>query len=379
MESLIDDIYATVVRPDLWPAVLQKVTAATGSRDCVVHTVHKTSAIPTENSLLSVDGSRFLHDHYSQHPEISDSRTAIAFLTKEGLIFDDSSFLSFQAMNRDPFYQEVLRPIDYWFVSALIVANTRVHETHLLAGVALQRSKAQGPIEGASRESWEFLAPHLGRAVRLGLRFNNLYDDSDIGSPFGLEITECGFDARGKIVAGDGVLDDWQAVGICDKDPHGCLRFRDRRVHQLFDHCMRRAQRNAASYDTSGSCEGPDATWSVAFTSGNHDAWEHLPHLSQCTLIARIQRAPMPAPRPHLSPAEDRLLHHLVEGLSLRGAADQLGVSYETVRSQCKSAMAKLGAHSRTELVLSWRDATKRKRPSLRNIAPATRHSKAKR
>jgi DNA-binding CsgD family transcriptional regulator len=53
-----------------------------------------------------------------------------------------------------------------------------------------------------------------------------------------------------------------------------------------------------------------------------------------------------------LTPAEARLVVHLVAGASLRSCATALGIKYETVRSCLKSAFRKTGAHRQAELVL---------------------------
>jgi len=54
-----------------------------------------------------------------------------------------------------------------------------------------------------------------------------------------------------------------------------------------------------------------------------------------------------------LTPAEARLVIHLVAGASLRSCAKAAGIQYETVRSYLKSAFRKTGTHRQAELVLT--------------------------
>jgi DNA-binding CsgD family transcriptional regulator len=54
-----------------------------------------------------------------------------------------------------------------------------------------------------------------------------------------------------------------------------------------------------------------------------------------------------------LTPAEARLVVHLVTGTSLKSSAKVFGVSYETVRRQVKSVFHKTGTHRQSELVLT--------------------------
>jgi DNA-binding CsgD family transcriptional regulator len=54
-----------------------------------------------------------------------------------------------------------------------------------------------------------------------------------------------------------------------------------------------------------------------------------------------------------LTPAEARLVVHLVTGTSLKSSAKALGVSHETVRRQVKSVFRKTGTHRQSELVIT--------------------------
>jgi DNA-binding CsgD family transcriptional regulator len=53
-----------------------------------------------------------------------------------------------------------------------------------------------------------------------------------------------------------------------------------------------------------------------------------------------------------LTPAQARLVVHLVAGTSLRSCAKALGIKYETARSYLKSVFLKTGTHRQAELVL---------------------------
>jgi DNA-binding CsgD family transcriptional regulator len=53
-----------------------------------------------------------------------------------------------------------------------------------------------------------------------------------------------------------------------------------------------------------------------------------------------------------LTPAEARLVVHLITGESLRPCAKALGIKYETVRTCLKSVFQKTKTHRQAELVL---------------------------
>jgi DNA-binding CsgD family transcriptional regulator len=53
----------------------------------------------------------------------------------------------------------------------------------------------------------------------------------------------------------------------------------------------------------------------------------------------------------NLTPAEMRLVRKLIDGKSLRSAAEALGITYETARSRLKSIFQKTRTHRQAELV----------------------------
>lgn len=57
---------------------------------------------------------------------------------------------------------------------------------------------------------------------------------------------------------------------------------------------------------------------------------------------------------PHLSPRERSVLKLLLTGLSERGMADALGLSYHTTHQYVTSVYRKFGVHSRAELTARW-------------------------
>jgi DNA-binding CsgD family transcriptional regulator len=54
-----------------------------------------------------------------------------------------------------------------------------------------------------------------------------------------------------------------------------------------------------------------------------------------------------------LTPAEARLVIHLIQGTSLKSSAQALGVKYETARTCLKSVFQKTGTHRQPQLVLT--------------------------
>jgi DNA-binding CsgD family transcriptional regulator len=79
-----------------------------------------------------------------------------------------------------------------------------------------------------------------------------------------------------------------------------------------------------------------------------------------------------------LTPAEARLVVHLVTGASLRSCANALGISYQTARGHLKSVFVKTGTHRQTQMLLavivaSERTESKVSLSSSRGLSPETR------
>ena len=65
-----------------------------------------------------------------------------------------------------------------------------------------------------------------------------------------------------------------------------------------------------------------------------------------------VPRADFIEKRFDLTPAQARLVSHLVAGVSLRSSAKALGIKYETVRTYLKSVFQKTKTRRQAELVM---------------------------
>ena len=81
---------------------------------------------------------------------------------------------------------------------------------------------------------------------------------------------------------------------------------------------------------------------------------EHLPQALRSGELASAPSFGKPMPEAdgwHETPAEFRLCDALARGLSLKACAQQWNRSYDTLRSQLKSILAKTGTHRQPELI----------------------------
>jgi DNA-binding NarL/FixJ family response regulator len=67
--------------------------------------------------------------------------------------------------------------------------------------------------------------------------------------------------------------------------------------------------------------------------------------------------APTPAPadwRDDLTPAESRVLHHLLTGATNKTIAESIGRSEATIKNQIAAIYQKSGIHNRAKVVAEW-------------------------
>jgi len=97
--------------------------------------------------------------------------------------------------------------------------------------------------------------------------------------------------------------------------------------------------------------ETPPARLLEAITEAHHGGAPMSPEIAR-KVITLFQKTGKPEKFDgHLTPQEGRLLKLLVEGYSYRGAADQLGISINTIRDHIRSIYDKLHVHSKSEAV----------------------------
>ena len=75
--------------------------------------------------------------------------------------------------------------------------------------------------------------------------------------------------------------------------------------------------------------------------------------------------------RKHLSPAEQRVVEKIGEGLALKTIADQLGKSQSTVKHQLANAIRKVGAKNRYQLFVILQTHSRRNERASPNHALA--------
>jgi DNA-binding CsgD family transcriptional regulator len=304
-------------------------------------------------------------DRYIAHYAQLDPRHAYAKRAPAGTRFTDYHFTTEPEMARSEFYEDYLARNDWGYVGAIMLKN----DAGSFAGIAIQRSRRQGPFEPDELDLLDRLAPHLTRALRLQTRFVALeaqrWADQTVHDrlPFAVILV----DERGRIVSQNQAATDLLAAGDGLTARHGCLRL----AHPADQAVLDRLIRGAAATSDGQSAEGGGAMALRRPSMRRPLGVFVMPIPRQRNAFALDLGAPAPAalvivtdpetaPQAPaaglqrlygLTPAEVGLAQALAAGRSLHEYADAARVTCETARWRLKQVLAKTDTHRQAELV----------------------------
>lgn len=364
ISEAIRDVYGNAGRPDGWAAVLQIVTQITGAGSgCIV--VSRGNAPGTSvNCYTGIDPEWIAayNAHYCQYdpsPRLMRSRPG-------EVLVDHVTGPRPRAATGDGriFYHEVMAPQDFRHTLALGLEGLGAWN----AGLILQRPPRLGPFGSESIEGLQQLRDHLAQALQLHARMTEA-GAVGAGMAAALDRVRAGvvlLNAAEEIVwanhAAERVLAGGTALTAVGRRLAAPGTADNARLQDLMQNAIRAGLardatagggvmylRDAAPGSTVQLEVGP-----LAATSGG----DPLAPMQAAAIVWLNPGAMKPTGSPErfealygLTPAEGQLLAALVEGDSLADAAERRGVGYETIRSQMKTAMHKLGVSRQSDLL----------------------------
>jgi hypothetical protein len=155
MPGVIDEFYAAAFQPERWPTVLDSLADAAGGRGAtlVFGTSTPESIVPSRSVEAALrDYFEMRHVDDPRESRVQPSMTA-GFLT-------DFDFFTASEIERDPFYQEFLKPHDIgWHSAALLAAKP------IPVILSIKRPHRQGPFECHEVDALDRILPDLRRAA----------------------------------------------------------------------------------------------------------------------------------------------------------------------------------------------------------------------
>jgi DNA-binding CsgD family transcriptional regulator len=352
VEGLIEDVYVAALRPERWPATLRAIAAATGSRDCVFQALRiSPSGATVVSSLGGEIDSETMAGYASLIARVGDPRVEYSIRQPVGRVYQDHHAITPAEMRRHPYYQEFMLPLGFKYAAIVFGVVERTRDDVLGAGIGLQRTPRQGPLEGEPLRRFETLVPHVVRAVRIANRV--AADSSQQPENRDDPNNAClGLDAHGRVLTFDAGADAWLREGRLRLGRDGRPEFANSMLNRRIEDAVAAALASNAEAPLSGRYRiaGGSVNFMVV-PRPRHACLRDEPGRAEIAAELRLRLEPFPVLAPLLTPAEERVVSRLEVGRSLREAAADLGISYETARTHVKHVMQKLGVRSQAALV----------------------------
>jgi DNA-binding CsgD family transcriptional regulator len=352
LEALIEDVYVAALRPERWPATLRAIAAATGSRDCVFQALRiSPSGAKVVSSLGGEIDSETMSGYASLIARVGDPRVEYSIRQPVGRVYQDHHAITAAEMRRHPYYQEFMLPLGFKYAAIVFGVVERTREDFLGAGIGLQRTPRQGPLDGEPLRRFETLVPHVVRAVRVANRVaaDSPQQSDDRDDP---DKACVGLDARGRVLTLDESADAWLRDGRLRLGRDGRPEFANPMLNRRIEDAVAAALASNAEAPLSGRCRIAGGSVNFMVVPRPRQAWlRDEPGRAAVAVELRLRLEPFPVLAPLLTPTEERVVLRLEEGRSLRDAANDLGISYETARTHVKRIMQKLGVRSQAALV----------------------------
>jgi DNA-binding CsgD family transcriptional regulator len=356
--SIIDAFHSAAIGAHSWETALRGFADVTGSRSAQLTGVGQDGSV-LFNVLTNIDPPAFYSMFAATatiNPRVKAARAAPVLK-----VMAESDFITPDECRRDQFYQEVARPLDIPFMCFTTLER---QEAAFIALGAI-RSQKEEHITGQQREIFAALAPHVRTAVRTQLALEGRGVIVLTGAMDSLSIPVFVCDRTGRVGSLTGAAESLVTTGRGLQLKAGRLKTCWPKETKALDDAIEaavlwRAQPGPAALRTV-IVRGRDLSTAPLVL----DVFPLPSQPYQLTFAPRVlvvargprgekaRRTAVLQAAYALTSAEVQITEYLVvEGQSPEFIAAKRGVSVETVRTQIKAIMAKLGVSRQVDLVV---------------------------
>lgn len=360
MLKAIEEIYAAAADESRWSQAMQhflELTDSVGATFCAIDR----SDEPRFSTFAVRNFEKAFIDEYLQGMMAHDPTVRYIVAHPHERLIHDSRFITEQEKDRHFYYD--------WHHS---FSDTRhrlagmvLLENSVSSGVTVHRTRQQGDFRPDHIERFAFLLPHLERAVSLGFRLGSFGATQQMSfelldaNPLGIVVLgESGrvlfANRAARVLAetADGLVLSASGLSLVNRSDHGKLQLLIGRALGVASgeraepagvmRALRPSGKRPFTILVSPLCRTgfmltrarPAACVVVADP-------ERVSHLSEGALRALYG----------LTPAEAHVAMKLAAGMSLQRAAEELGISYKTARTQLAVIFRKTSTSRQAELV----------------------------
>ncbi len=167
LSNLIGDIYDTVINPDTWPDVLEKITSYVGGARGIL--ILEDAIEPTKSVFyVSFTDPDWVRSYLETYLLLNPMRLASFGQIEEGMVLLTTDLMTAEEYARSRFATEFLSQRQMVDVAVAVLEATATTITVL----SFLRSTDQGPADEAVRQKLALIAPHVRRAATIGRVLN---------------------------------------------------------------------------------------------------------------------------------------------------------------------------------------------------------------
>jgi len=342
---LLERLYDGVLSQDQWRQSLRDISLSLGAASAGQVALHTPTDSLEPDELIGMPPAMVAH--FNEMQDLDPGRAALPLLAA-GRIYLDYEFHGQARLQRDPFYQEFLKPNGLGTYALLPLGQ----DEERIYTFSVQREHGRPQLSDDETRLMHAVLPHLRTTLHLQLRFRQQQAESlllrHMLDRLGFPLLVCS--ARGHIVQSN------HLGGIWLQQPDCPLGLRASSLPQPIRRLLDRACGHGAEAPSAGSLALPDGGRlivlpcpltqdlrggdALALVAAQGPQWRPTP---RGTLLRTLFR---------LTPAEIRLAHHLARNDDpLPTVAETLGVSLNTLRTQLRSIFDKTQTRRQADLV----------------------------
>nr|WP_183506962.1 helix-turn-helix transcriptional regulator [Methylobacterium brachythecii] len=345
-DTLLGEIYEAAHIPELWPGLLDKLTAESDAWGGMLFTVSAGVTRWIASEATTPFFAQFLANGWmARNPlvERGVKRDHAGFLT-------DLDLFTPAELEAEPMYQDMRRLGGGQHVGTAI--NVPNGDTLV---INIERRSGQSPFSRGDAERLDPYRPHLARAAMLAARYTQQRFENTVSDLELLGLASAAIGAQGAIIACNRRFE--AMMPSLFKDGRGRLSIEDpvaqKVVFDLIDKSNASARPESVSIPIRAA--GSDARavlHMVPITGHARDVFTRAAHLLVVTPIGIERKLDLALVQGlfDLTPAEARTAGSIAQGLSVPETASQLGIAVNTVRAQLRAVFDKSGVGSQSEL-----------------------------
>jgi DNA-binding CsgD family transcriptional regulator len=359
VDEFVHAIYGAVVDSRLWPVALSKMATLADAPHASVMDSDFAAGVVYHELLHGID--RDDNQIYRRDYASIDPRIPVMLESKKLAWLSDYDYFDDEFRKSNRFYREYLQPKGVGETLCLTCAR----EGSRLGTCTLIRDAAQGRFSATHHQVLERVTPHIDRAIRMSRRFATMASEAVLGHTVLDVLNEplaCVL-ADGRLHRANRAFNDSLQSGLVFSNRKGVLRVVDPTIHAQF----LRTVRECCHIADGGSGSDPNAHFILRVDQRNGipvfltiapltDV--HLKSWASrsCALVRIDEPLREVAPEIlrqalNLSPAEARLVGALCSGGTLAFAAERIGISLNTAKSELASVFSKTGVTRQSELM----------------------------